>query len=257
MPQHLQNLIAGYVLGDLDPEEALELEGLMATNPAIAAEITQVQKSLEMAYAPAEVAPPPQVRAAILQYTANPISSEATAGRAKISRKGLSRRLPWFDRRTLSLAAALLIIALAINNYRLWTALQTMRANAPQTEMGDRILTYTLQPTEVTSAASATVTVNPNTLAAQLKVNNLPPLLPGQIYALWTVLPKDAPYTTDPKAAILTDVFEVDAQGNATRDITVPPVYRSDDWVTKVAITLEDATAPQAHEGSPILISSQ
>lgn len=262
MPQHLQNLIAGYVLGDLDAAEAAELERLMADNPAIAAGIAQVQKSLEMAYAPTEVVPPPHLRAVILQKstassTLSQTESQTETERSKVSHPQPSWSLPWFDRRLLNLAAVLLIVALAINNYRLWRTLQSVQAIVPKIEQTERRLTYMLQSTNAIQDASATVVVDPDLLAAQLEANNLPPLPPGQVYAVWTVLIEDAPYTTDPKGAILTDVFEVDAQGNATRTMTVPPVYRANNWVTKVAITIEDAIAPQAHMGAPILISSQ
>jgi hypothetical protein len=116
-------------------------------------------------------------------------------------------------------------------------------------------LSYALAATQGDSNASAIVEVDPNALAAKLEVKNLPPLSPGKVYALWTVLKPNAPFTTDDKSAILTEVFQVDDRGNFSQVIVVPPAFRSQNLVTKVAITVEDAGEPQRHTGSPIMIT--
>ncbi len=45
-----QNLSAGYVLGDLSPEESRLLEQLLADNPSLQNEIAELQHSLEQVY---------------------------------------------------------------------------------------------------------------------------------------------------------------------------------------------------------------
>ncbi len=55
----------------------------------------------------------------------------------------------------------------------------------------------------------------------------MPALPPDKVYVLWTVLKKGAPFTTDKKNAILTEVFGVDAKGNVFKQITIPVAYRS------------------------------
>ncbi len=82
----------------------------------------------------------------------------------------------------------------------------------------------------------------------------MPALPPDKVYVLWTVLKKGAPFTTDKKNAILTEVFGVDAKGNVSKQITVPEAYRTKDLIAAIAVTMEDATAPQKHAGAPILI---
>jgi len=243
--EHLQLMIAGYVLGDLDADEAIEFEQLLTADPAIAAEVAQMQNALEMSYAPAEVKPPSHLRSAIMAAQAtetNPWRSSRPAVTRSV------RRFPW--NQALGAAAAVVIAALAINNYQLRQVLQ-----ASQTETPSETLTYVLQ-TETVEDASATVVVNPVTLEATLTVRNLPPLPPGQVYVLWTVLEQGAPFTVDDKSAILTEVLNVDAQGNAFQTLTVPKVYRFEELVSRVAITVEDATAPQRHEGAPVMITS-
>lgn len=242
-PDQLQLLIAGYVLGDLDPDEAAEFERLLAEDSAIAEEVARMQKALELSFVLPDVAPPDHLRSAIL-------SAHDQLEHRPAARPRTSRRRTW--ERTIGAAAAVLIVALGINNYRLWQALRSTQTEVRPAET----LTYTLQPKGSATPASAQVVVNPTTLEGVLTTQNLPPLPPEKTYVLWTVLKKDAPYTTDSKGAILTEVFEVDAQGNVSRSIALPKVYRASNAVAKVAVTIEDAAAPQKHEGAPVLITN-
>jgi anti-sigma-K factor RskA len=244
--EHLQLLIAGYVLGDLDPHEAAEFEQLLRDNPAIAEEVKQMQKVLELSYAPPEVEPPPQLRSAIL---AAATSQTSVTPMQSVERKSTRRSFSWSQ--ALHVAAAIAIAILGMNNYRLWQALQTSQTEAQQLAT----LVYSLQATTAGNSASATVAVDPNRLEAVVTVQNLPPLPPGKVYALWTVVKQNAPVTRDDKNAILTEVFTVDAQGRFSQAIAVPPVFRSAKWVSTVAVTVEDAAAPQEHQGKPVMIA--
>lgn len=234
--------MAGYVLGDLSPEETASFEQLLAQDPTIAAEVAQLQTVLEAVYAPREVTPPDALRSTILTQ-AEAVNS------GSVPRSPRRPPLPW--RGFMEVAAAGFIVALGINNYRLQQAL-TSQSTAPGTT-----LIYVLQPTQTNSAAAAQVIVDPNELEATISAQNLPPLPPGKVYALWTVVQPDAPFTTDTKQAILTEVFQVDARGRFTQTIVVPKAYRSKAWVTKVAMTIEDANAPQKHTGKPVLMTSR
>lgn len=240
LSEQLQLLVAGYVLGDLSSEEADEFEQLLATNSAIAQEVAQMQQVLETSYAPPEVSPPSHLRLAIMEaHQAIPRNSPRPV--TKLARPFLS---VW----TIG-AAAVLIVALGISNYHLWRSLQVIQAQSRQ----DEFLTYSLRAKNA-SLSSATVAVNPNKLEATLNVENLPPLPSGKVYVLWTVLKPGAPFTTDNKNAILTDVFKVDTKGNVSKQIPVPEAYRTEDVVTAIAVTMEDAVAPAKHAGAPILI---
>jgi anti-sigma-K factor RskA len=250
----LELLIAGYVLGDLSPEEAAEFEQLLAENSAIAAEVAQMQASLELAYPPPEVAPPAHLRSAILDQVHltepqldRPTPNSPIARTDRLADR--QRRFPW--RRMLDVAAAALILTLGIQNYRLRQTLQTVQPTPQQYA----ILTYSLQPIQAGSEASVRVEVDPNTLKATLIAENLPPLPPNQVYAVWTVVEPDAPFTTDDKNAILTEVFRVDEQGNFSQTVVVPEAYRFSDVVTNVAVSIEDASAPQLHVGTPVVIA--
>jgi anti-sigma-K factor RskA len=241
--EELQLLVAGYVLGDLSPEEAAEFERLLAEDPAIAEEVARMQNALEMTYTPPEVTPPAHLRSAILNQVipATPEPPAAFTPR--------TRRLPW--RGIMEIAAAAVIVTLGINNYRLGQELKSAQVETQKYA----VLTYALAATKTESNASAVVVVDPNNLEARLEVKNLPPLPPGKVYALWTVLEPDAPFTKDEKKAILTEVFQVDDRGNVSQTIVVPKVFRTKELVSKVAVTIEDADAPQKHVGSPIMIT--
>ncbi|MBD3884871.1 anti-sigma factor [Phormidium tenue FACHB-886] len=255
LPEHLQLLIAGYVLGDLDDVEAADFEQLLATEPAIAEEVAQVQKALELTYDPPKVEPPAHLRDAILAAYAHEsvAAQQSTPQKLSVAAGANKKPFPWG--KLLGAAAAAAIAALGISNYRLWQTLQAIQTQPTEAEQSDDSIAYTLQATAPANAASASVLVNPSRLEATLDVENLPALPPGKVYVLWTVLKQNAPFTADSKEAILTEVFTVDAQGNRLRTIAVPDVYRSREWVAKLAVTVEDAAAPQKHTGKPILIT--
>jgi hypothetical protein len=144
-----------------------------------------------------------------------------------------------------------LIAGLSLSNLVLWRTLQLERAGRPSGEP----LTVALGSPNNSTPGQAQVVIDPHTLAGSLTVENLPPLEPGSVYVLWTVVDPSAPITLDDKNAILTTVFTVDEQGRVSQPIDVPPVYRLDrSLVRAIAITKENAAAPQAHRSAPILI---
>lgn len=244
--EHSQLLIAGYILGDLDPQEAAEFEQLLSHNPAIAEEVQRMQTVLELSYAPQEIEPPTHLRSSVLSAHR---SQPPVTSLQPVPNKPTRRSFPWS--RAVHVAAAIAIAVLGINNYQLWQALQASQTEAQRLAT----LVYSLQATASGNPAAATVAVDPNRLEAVVTVQNLPPLPPGKVYVLWTVVKQDAPVTRDDKNAILTEVFTVDDSGQFSQAISVPPVFRSAKWVSTVAVTVEDAAAPQRHQGKPVMIA--
>ncbi|MBE9158782.1 anti-sigma factor [Nodosilinea sp. LEGE 06152] len=257
-PEQLQNLLAGYVLYDLSPEESATLARLLAADPSLQQDIDQMQQALEMAYDGEPISPPAHLRQVVLG-AAGPADGVATqpalaAGAVLASDRPQSAPAPVVRSRLRQLAlgaAAALIAGLSLSNLLLWRTLQLERANRPS---GETIMVGLGSP-DATTPGQAQVVLNPDTLAGSLTVENLPPLEPGRVYVLWTVLDPNAPATVDEKNAILTTVFTVDEQGSVTQPIDLPAVYRRDpDLVRAIAITQERADAPQEHLSSPILI---
>ncbi|NJN29062.1 MAG: hypothetical protein HC824_00235 [Synechococcales cyanobacterium RM1_1_8] len=293
-PEALALLISGYVLNDLDPEEAEQLQALRQ-DPALAqtidALIAQTEASLEATYWPAELSPPPQLRDATLAAFAAATASDAASVdplEDEVAQAinqpvmqavmGIDNQIPPLE--TISRAALLprwakvvgaiaaaAIAALAGSNYWLWRSLQNqsqlLQAAIQAEEVAQSSLRQVaLQPTDglsqiVTDVAAVVVTVDLNSaaLTGRLNVKNLPPLEPGQVYVLWTVLTSDAPFTTDDKGAILTQVFRVEGDGKQSQSLSLPQAFQAaPELVEAIAITVEDAAAPQGHRAAPILI---
>lgn len=260
--EQIDLLVAGYVLGDLDAEESEEFQRLLAADPAIAQEVARLQNALELSFALSDITPPDHLRDAILnasQATADPSPTLQREGAISSERnsvgnvRSLANRIA--GRQVLELVAAGLIIALGVNNYQLRQSQQSQQMLQTPVQPQNR-LTYALRSTTPDLPASATVAVDSERLKATLTAKSLPPLPPGKVYALWTVLKPGAPFTADPKNAILMNVFQVDAEGNASQSLAVPDVYRSREWIAAVAVTVEDAAAPQKHQSEPILVAT-
>ena len=253
-PECQQLLISGYVLGDLSPAEALLFAEMLAENPELREQVDAMQQALDQTYNPSEIAPPANLRDRILAsakaqktdtVTATPVSSTNTPTPVSSADTLTSKS---------KLAAILGAIALStiallgINNYRLWRMVKT--ADTAKTSSRTYILEGESPQTQ------ARVIADSDRLKATLIAKNLPPLPLDKVYALWTVVGKDVPYTTDEKGAILTAVFQVDTAGNFTREIALPQPHLEPKTIKKMAITVEDVAAPQAHTGD-IFISTQ
>ena len=243
-PKCEQVLISGYVLGNLSPAEAMLFEEILSENPEVAKQVTELQQTLELAYFPAEVTPPPTLKAKLLAANAALSKAEPAATTTNFLTQW-RQKLSWG--KTLGAISAGLILGLGISNYWFWQTLQRASIETPASEN----LVYSLQA--VDSDAKAKLIVNPDKLDGKLIVSDLSPLPEGKVYALWTVIDKKAPFTTDSKGAILTDVFEVNNQGEVSREIAVPRVHRDNQQIKKIAITIENETAPQAHTGSILM----
>ena len=243
-PKCEQVLISGYVLGNLSPAEAMLFEEILSENPEVAQQVTELQQTLELAYFPAEVAPPSTLKAKLLAANAALSNAEPAATTTNFLTQW-RQKLSWG--KTLGAISAALILGLGITNYWFWQTLQKASIEIPASEK----LVYSLQG--VDSESQAKLIVNPHKLDATLTVSNLSPLPEGKTYALWTVVGKEAPFTTDSKGAILTDVFQVNNQGEVSKNIVVPRVHRNNQQIQKIAITIEAESAPQAHTGSILM----
>ena len=160
--------------------------------------------------------------------------------------------------RSLWVAAAMAIAALGLSNYVLWRQIRQQVAASPTPSLELPTLnpiTYTLESTTAAKAATAKITVYPETLTAALDTSGLPQLPPGQVYALWTVLKPQAPFTTDDQGAVLTTTFEVSNQGNVTKAIALPSAFQQPQIVAALGITVEPANTPQSHTGKPVLLA--
>ncbi len=242
-----QLLISGYVLGNLSPAEALLFEEMLSENPHLIDQVTTMQQALDLTYTSPEISPPVALRDRVLTAANAQKVDVATAKPAVNNLEATTSSKPKLLGKILGAIASATIAILGIANYRLWRTIQTV-----QTDVDSAIAqnTYLLEGEDLPKTTTAKLVVNPNQLNATLIANNLPVLPPEKVYALWTVVGKDVPYTTDDKGAILTAVFQVNESGDFNREIAVPQPHLEPRTINQIAITVEDKSAPQAHTGS-------
>ncbi len=250
-PECEQLLISGYVLGNLSPAEGLLFAEMVRENPQLMEQVAVMQQALDLAYTPPELDPPAPLRDRVLaaanaQNNKTKAVNQVNNVTATTSPKSNLSKI-------LGAIALITITILGVANYRLWQTVKTVKTD-PGLAHSQNSNTYLLKGEDLSGTAK--LIVHGNQLDATLIVQNLPTLPPEKVYALWTVVGKDVPYTTDDKGAILTAVFQVDEAGNFTREIAVPQPHLEPRTINKVAITVENQSAPQAHTGS-IFISTE
>lgn len=239
LPEKLEELMAGYVLGNLSPEEAEELQRLLAQHPEQTKELNCLQEVLElMPYALPEVTPPPSLRQSILASFPLDIPQEST--RQQFS-------LPW--RQLAGSMAALLVLALAWDNYHLRQNLSAMQAEVARQK--DVIVMLqnpdthlvSLKGMDMASAASGRIVMTPGEPQSVLIVQKLPVLPPGKFYQLWSVVKGEK---------IPSGAFNASNRGTVLVKLSTPPTSE----VTRLVVTIEVSPAPQSPSGPMVMISN-
>ncbi|MBD1870838.1 anti-sigma factor [Cyanobacteria bacterium FACHB-471] len=238
LPENWEELIAGYTLDDLDPEEAEIVERLLNENPDLRGEVKQLQEVLDLLpYGLPQQEPPAHLRAAILDAVQEGDRPARPHRRA--------RRRIWLEMG--GAVAAFLAIALGLDNYRLRQDLESADAviqalRQPETEV------YALEGTGETTAASGRLVVNPNQDQILVTVQNLPEPSAGQAYRLWGLTPG----STEP---IYYGQFGTTAQGETLAQLSIPRDAIPTEEI-QLLITLESSTAPPIPEGPLVMQSS-
>ncbi|XGV94321.1 MAG: anti-sigma factor (plasmid) [Leptolyngbya sp. BL-A-14] len=174
-PETIATLAAGYVVGDLDHAEIEAFEQLLATNPALVAEVAELQTTLaQVVHGLNSVAPPPHLQAAIL---------DAATTKLQPSRRKLSQ-IPW--RTVVGSVAALLILGLGVDNYRLR---QDARLNQEVNALLQQSQTqlFALKPVNTSETAGGSFVVNLEQRQGVLAVQNLVAPPAGKVYRLWAI----------------------------------------------------------------------
>jgi anti-sigma-K factor RskA len=234
--QNQEQLIAGYVLGELDPEETEQLKQLIAQNPELLKEVVRMQEVMALiAYELPPVQPPTKLRSQILAAVQ---SDQQTIP----SKKRFS--IPWGK-----LVAAIVILILAIDNYRLRQELQRTHS---QLTSQQQILTALQQPNSRlvtlkavnTSKASGSIIFLPNQGKLVVALENLSRLPENQIYRLWAVI--------DGKK-IACAQFNANLKGKVLGSLVITSKDCSLQQA-KLVVTQEPFPSPQQPVGSPVLI---
>ncbi len=258
LPENWQELMAGYALGDLSSEEAELLQRLLTENPDLTSEVDQFQEVLAlMPYALPEPEPPSRLRNTILsqaQADKNPVGifqEERSLSDSQKPREKVFRQVASWQNLGGAIAA-LLLITLAVDNYRLHQQMQQnqitigklQQAAEPKTALATALQQpnaqlYALEGTQKTSGSLVVVPAKNQVTI----VNDLPQLPKGQVYRLWAI----AANATKP-----TYCGEFNAGAIATWSAPVAACGKN---VTQMLITAELATDPQIPKGELVMKS--
>ncbi|HBY81388.1 MAG TPA: hypothetical protein DEG47_31355 [Cyanobacteria bacterium UBA11148] len=252
-PEQLEQLMAGYVLCDLSPEEAENFRQLLTNNPQLATEVNRLQEALELLpYALPEVEPPPHLRSAILDAASEEISRD---------RPRKIYHLPWS--KIVASAAALVAIALGLNNYRLWQVAQSQQTVIARLQQELKIaqsekntIEAVLYPpttrifflkgttSDKSESASGRILLNPDQHKAVIVFQNLPTPPADQIYRLWAIVDNQK---------IPCANFSVSQQGTVLNEFSIPATACSSTKST-LAVTLEPSSLPPQPVGPIVMV---
>jgi anti-sigma-K factor RskA len=241
--EHIEELLTGYVLGDLSPEEAEALQQLLAERPELRGELAQLQEAIaSVPYDLPQVAPPPRLKTAILAAT------QQTQPSQNRDRPAQRYRWPWSS--LVASVAAVVALAVGIDNYRLRQDLQKLRSQVTQQS---EIATVLQQPRSRlvslqgvgSSEAVGSIVLAPSQDKLVIVVQQLPPLSAEQIYRLWAVI-------GDQKIAC--GQFNASGKGTVTNSLVLP-TEACKVQNAKLVVTQEPFPPPPQPVGQPVLIS--
>jgi hypothetical protein len=178
---HRDELLAGYVLGDLDEHERQELREALAADPDLQAELDELRLTLELLpmALPAAKGPPARLRQRLLgaEQSRQPQSREqARRWRPRPAQLGLA-------------AMAFALVALGTQVLQLRGEMASLRqdqaAPAGLVPALQASRTLPLRGTEGHPDLSGQVVVNPGQSHNLLVIRGLPPAPPAHVYRLW------------------------------------------------------------------------
>lgn len=219
-PHYREELIAGYVLGNLSPQEASEFRRLLAEYPELRLEVDQLQETLELlAYELPQVAAPQHLRTAILA--------------ASESRLSPPRYLSWS--KVWATVAVVCAIALSIDNYMIRRELAGFRDAISVLQHPETYL-FNVQGQGNAANATGSILMNLDDSTAVVAVQNLPLPPQGQAYWLWAIV--------DGKMQRCGQ-FNVLNSNSSFDQISMPSeIYQEGSEVSKLLITLESSQTP-------------
>ncbi len=232
-PQEIETLAAGYVVGDLDPAEVAAFEELLTDNPALVAEVSQLQAvSDQVARELNSVEPPPHLRSAILAATTTQLTSRRE-----------QPRLTW--RAVISSAAALLILYLGTENYQLRqdnNRAQDINALLQQSQTQ----LFSLKAVQAADTASGSFVVNLGQRQGILAVQNLVAPPAGKVYRLWAIADGEK---------IPCGTLNTNLQGKVLEKFWMPADFY-DTGISGLFVTLEPSESGRYPSGPTVMQST-
>jgi hypothetical protein len=265
-PEQLEDLLAGYVLGNLTPEEAQILHQQLADYPDLNAELQKLQDVLGvMPYALPEAVPSESVRTTLVQTAVTPGSKRTFQPVLFPTSRPSGQRRSWSPRQWgIPLTAAALIAgAIGLDNLRLRHQVATLQAVTDSHEQVVKGLKAELQHKQDVIAmlerpntqlvalrgmddmnkAYGCVVVTAGDPSAVLMLKNLPALDSGKTYQIWSIVEGKKVAGT---------AFNTDPSGKAYTKLTLP----IETAVNGFVITLEATPQPKAPTGPMVMAST-
>jgi len=242
----LEDLMTRYVLGDLEDDEAGEMERLAQQRPSIRDEIGRLRRTLGLMPYAAVTTPPPDLRARVLAAAESQARS-STAPPVRLSTRAAAR--PRATRVTLTRLvgsiAALLIVALSWDGYRLRQELALQQDVASTLQQPNVVRQFALRGTGI-SLAAGTVVLDLDAKRAAVAIRGLAPLPAGQTYRLWARIGE---------GAVPCGQFNADARGAVVSQFTIPvDAYTSP--VQQLFLNIEPAEQGAQPVGTTVMISA-
>ncbi len=248
----LEDLMTRYVLGELEGEEAREMNRLIREQPGLRVEIARLRDAIgAMPYA-VVTAPPPDLRTRVLEAAAHaqaarPAPPPSIGDRARKPPATVSRR----PGRVVSIArvvgsiAALLIVALAWDGYRLRQELQLQQDVATTLQQPNVVQQFALRGTGI-SLAAGTAVLDLDAKRAAVAIRGLPKLPRGQVYRLWARVGD---------GTVPCGQFNADAHGTVMSQFTIPvDAYTSP--VRELFLNVEPAAQGPQPVGRTVMVST-
>ncbi len=239
-----QEELAGYLLGDLSPEQASALEARLTQDLRLLAELQALQEALHLLpYGLPGVIPPTSLRdkvmAAVMPTT--PLREQEMAPPLYSSLPALGIGWRWLG----GLVTAALVL-LSLDNWRLRQTLQLARLESVQTlshllqQPGSRLVNLQGE------VGSVNLLFRPGEWQeVVLAARDLPQPAPGERYHLWLKL--------DDGEILHCGNFQVDAQGSALVALRPPRPLPEDARPQEVLVTAQAAAVPRKPQGEVLL----
>lgn len=233
----VQELLAGYVLGDLSPEEDQLVKAILQDYPELQGSIDRLQESLHLLpYGLPQLDPPPQLEQKILVAAKKKVSTDP------LSFGVLVKRVKTWP----GILVALGVFLLGLDNVRLrlnpMVVLEIL--NQPNTRLvslkGD---------TAIAPQASGSLLFTPGQWQeVVITLQDLPQPPQGQVYRLWAKFDDDK--------VILCGEFDPDPKGRIVTRLETYDLPSPGSKLKEVFATLASPSTPQNPSGPTVLIQS-
>jgi anti-sigma-K factor RskA len=236
-----EDRLVEYVLGELRRDDAQALEGLMRTDPELAAEVRRLRQVFDLLpYATLEE-PPVDLRDRILDAAAARAQSAKTDTAPPKGRP--ARRVVWS--RFIAAAAAVVALAFGFDSWRTRQELALQREVTTALQEPNVMRSFALAGTGPASGAVGRVALDLDAKKGAVVLKGMPVLPPGEVYRLWAAVgDKSVPcgqFTANQDGAVLAQF--------------VVPVESYTAPIGKLFVTVEPATLPDAPTGPRVMES--